>query len=193
MATATDHFSGNAVVGQGGYGKVYKGILADGMIVAVKRAQEGSLQGEKEFLTEIQFLSRLHHRNLVSLIGYCDEEGEQVFTLDCKTFMHLEIFLNGFNIWNRIHFWQWSSKEICFPLHLYNSSGKSCWFLLNDEDWFFLLFPSNRISSFRKTNWYLSTVLADVGVWVYVQWYSKRSPFWYVAIFHQIFAFTFTH
>lgn len=81
MALATNNFSSSSQVGQGGYGKVYKGILTDGKIVAIKRAQEGSLQGEKEFLTEIQLLSRLHHRNLVSLIGYCDEEGEQVLML----------------------------------------------------------------------------------------------------------------
>ncbi|MBA0880987.1 hypothetical protein Goshw_020757 [Gossypium schwendimanii] len=77
LATATNNFNSSTQVGQGGYGKVYRGTLADGMVVAIKRAQEGSLQGEREFLTEIQLLSRLHHRNLVSLIGYCDEEGEQ--------------------------------------------------------------------------------------------------------------------
>ncbi|KAK3188565.1 hypothetical protein Dsin_028126 [Dipteronia sinensis] len=82
MASATNSFSSSAQVGQGGYGKVYKGILADGMVVAIKRAQEGSLQGEKEFLTEIQFLSRMHHRNLVSLVGYCDEEGEQMLVYE---------------------------------------------------------------------------------------------------------------
>ncbi|KAF3971243.1 hypothetical protein CMV_005148 [Castanea mollissima] len=76
MALATNNFNSSAQVGQGGYGKVYKGILADGTLVAIKRAQEGSLQGEREFLTEIELLSRLHHRNLVSLIGFCDEEGE---------------------------------------------------------------------------------------------------------------------
>lgn len=80
MAHATNNFSSTAQIGQGGYGKVYKGILVDGTVVAIKRAQEGSLQGEREFLTEIQLLSRLHHRNLVSLVGYCDEEGEQVIT-----------------------------------------------------------------------------------------------------------------
>lgn len=79
MALATDNFSSSSQVGQGGYGKVYKGILADGTVVAIKRAQEGSLQGEKEFLNEIELLSRLHHRNLVSLLGYCDEESEQVY------------------------------------------------------------------------------------------------------------------
>ncbi|KAF3955582.1 hypothetical protein CMV_019210 [Castanea mollissima] len=82
MALATNNFNSSAQVGQGGYGKVYKGILADGTLVAIKRAQEGSLQGEREFLTEIELLSRLHHRNLVSLIGFCDEEGEQMLVYE---------------------------------------------------------------------------------------------------------------
>ncbi|KAK7305564.1 hypothetical protein VNO77_43470 [Canavalia gladiata] len=82
LSTATNNFSSSAQVGQGGYGKVYKGILSDGTVVAIKRAQEGSLQGEKEFLTEISLLSRLHHRNLVSLVGYCDEEGEQMLVYE---------------------------------------------------------------------------------------------------------------
>jgi serine/threonine protein kinase len=78
MAAATNDFTDSAQVGQGGYGKVYKGNLTDGTAVAIKRAHEGSLQGSKEFCTEIELLSRLHHRNLVSLVGYCDEEDEQV-------------------------------------------------------------------------------------------------------------------
>nr|XP_048320016.1 probable LRR receptor-like serine/threonine-protein kinase At1g06840 isoform X1 [Ziziphus jujuba var. spinosa] len=82
LARATDNFSVTSQVGQGGYGKVFKGILADGTVVAIKRAQQGSLQGEKEFLTEIEVLSRLHHRNLVSLVGYCDEEGEQMLVYE---------------------------------------------------------------------------------------------------------------
>ncbi|KAG5125101.1 hypothetical protein JHK82_031838 [Glycine max] len=82
LSFATNNFSISAQVGQGGYGKVYKGVLSDGTVVAIKRAQEGSLQGEKEFLTEISLLSRLHHRNLVSLIGYCDEEGEQMLVYE---------------------------------------------------------------------------------------------------------------
>ncbi|KAK4268380.1 hypothetical protein QN277_025047 [Acacia crassicarpa] len=82
VAHATDNFSSSTVVGQGGYGKVYKGILFDKTVVAVKRVDEGSLQGQKEFLTEIELLSRLHHRNLVSLVGYCDEEGEQILVYE---------------------------------------------------------------------------------------------------------------
>ncbi|XP_040993416.1 probable LRR receptor-like serine/threonine-protein kinase At1g06840 [Juglans microcarpa x Juglans regia] len=82
LATATNNFNDSTLAGQGGYGKVYKGILVDGSVVAIKRAQEGSLQGEKEFLTEIELLSRLHHRNLVSLVGYCDEELEQMLVYE---------------------------------------------------------------------------------------------------------------
>ncbi|XP_057987502.1 probable LRR receptor-like serine/threonine-protein kinase At1g06840 isoform X3 [Hevea brasiliensis] len=82
MALATNNFNSSTQLGQGGYGIVYKGILADGTVVAVKRAQEHSLQGEKEFLTEIELLSRLHHRNLVSLVGYCDEEYEQMLVYE---------------------------------------------------------------------------------------------------------------
>ncbi|XP_042511449.1 probable LRR receptor-like serine/threonine-protein kinase At1g06840 isoform X3 [Macadamia integrifolia] len=82
MALATNNFSSSTQIGQGGYGKVYQGILADGTIVAIKRAEEGSLQGEKEFLTEIEHMSRLHHRNLVSLLGYCDEQSEQMLVYE---------------------------------------------------------------------------------------------------------------
>ncbi|PON60517.1 GPCR kinase [Parasponia andersonii] len=82
LETATDGFNTTSQVGQGGYGKVYKGILADGTVVAVKRAQQGSLQGDREFYTEIELLSRVHHRNLVSLVGYCDEEEEQMLVYE---------------------------------------------------------------------------------------------------------------
>ena len=74
----TNNISDYAQIEQARYGRFFKGFLPDGTVAAIKRAQEGSLQGEREFLTEIQLLSRLHHRNLVSLVGSCDEKGEQV-------------------------------------------------------------------------------------------------------------------
>ncbi|XP_075110312.1 putative LRR receptor-like serine/threonine-protein kinase At1g06840 isoform X2 [Nicotiana tabacum] len=82
LEAAASSFSSTTEIGQGGYGKVYKGILAEGTIVAIKRAHQGSLQGEKEFYTEIELLSRLHHRNLVSLVGYCNEGGEQMLVYE---------------------------------------------------------------------------------------------------------------
>lgn len=96
---ATSSFSITSQIGQGGYGRVYKGILADGTVVAIKRAQQGSLQGEKEFYTEIELLSRVHHRNLVSLVGYCDEKKEQVSSMTYsqihKVFCSLKYWKNG--------------------------------------------------------------------------------------------------
>ncbi|XP_024190813.1 probable LRR receptor-like serine/threonine-protein kinase At1g06840 [Rosa chinensis] len=82
MTLATRNFDSATQLGRGGYGKVYKGILSDNTAVAIKRAEAGSLQGEREFLTEIELLSRLHHRNLVSLVGYCEEEREQMLVYE---------------------------------------------------------------------------------------------------------------
>ena len=62
--------------------KVYKGFLESGVKVAIKRAAAESLQGANEFRNEIELLSRVHHRNLVGLIGFCFEEGEQMLVYE---------------------------------------------------------------------------------------------------------------
>nr|CAB3460920.1 unnamed protein product [Digitaria exilis] len=61
------------VLGRGGFGKVYNGFLEDGTQVAVKLRSDSSNQGVKEFLAEAQTLTRIHHKNLVSMIGYCND------------------------------------------------------------------------------------------------------------------------
>uniref|UniRef100_A0ACD5U0J5 Uncharacterized protein n=1 Tax=Avena sativa TaxID=4498 RepID=A0ACD5U0J5_AVESA len=65
------------VLGQGGFGKVYNGFLEDATQVAVKLLSHSSIQGVNEFLAEAQILTRIHHMNLVSLIGYC-KDGEHM-------------------------------------------------------------------------------------------------------------------
>ncbi|CAM6084008.1 unnamed protein product [Calypogeia fissa] len=65
-------------IGQGSFGPVYYGKLPDGREVAVKVKSNGSRQGSNEFLNEVELLSRIHHRNLVSLVGYCEEEDQQI-------------------------------------------------------------------------------------------------------------------
>lgn len=62
--------------------KVYRGILPNGQVVAIKRAQQGSMQGGVEFKTEIELLSRVHHKNLVGLVGFCFEQGEQMLVYE---------------------------------------------------------------------------------------------------------------
>ncbi|KAB2002490.1 hypothetical protein ES319_D11G069500v1 [Gossypium barbadense] len=77
LAKATKNFRSESMIGQGGFGAVYKGILeSSGQVVAVKKLDKTGLQGEKEFLVEFLMLSLLHHPNLVNLIGYC-AEGDQ--------------------------------------------------------------------------------------------------------------------
>ncbi|CAL9168866.1 leucine-rich repeat receptor protein kinase HPCA1 [Musa acuminata AAA Group] len=78
----TNNFSEANEIGDGGYGKVYKGVLSNGQLVAVKRAQEGSTQGVLEFNTEVELLSRVHHKNLVSLAGFCFDQDEQILVYD---------------------------------------------------------------------------------------------------------------
>ncbi|KAK6805195.1 hypothetical protein RDI58_002980 [Solanum bulbocastanum] len=74
----TNNFSESNYIGSGGYGKVYKGTLPDGQLIAIKRAEQASKQGALEFKTEIEILSRFHHKNVVSLVGFCFRQGEQM-------------------------------------------------------------------------------------------------------------------
>ncbi|XP_037496979.1 probable leucine-rich repeat receptor-like protein kinase At5g49770 [Jatropha curcas] len=91
----TNNFSEANDIGSGGYGKVYRGNLPSGQLIAIKRAQQGSLQGGVEFKNEIELLSRVHHKNLVSLLGFCFERGEQMLVYEFVTNGSLSDSLSG--------------------------------------------------------------------------------------------------
>ncbi|XP_042470973.1 leucine-rich repeat receptor protein kinase HPCA1-like [Zingiber officinale] len=78
----TNGFSEDNEIGAGGYGQVYKGMLPEGLLVAIKRSRKGSMQGGLEFKTEIEMLSRVHHKNLVELVGFCFEKGERTLVYE---------------------------------------------------------------------------------------------------------------
>ncbi|XWS36514.1 hypothetical protein CRYUN_Cryun20dG0091200 [Craigia yunnanensis] len=70
---ATDKFSSKKILGEGGFGRVYCGVMEDGSEVAVKLLTRDNQNGDREFIAEVEMLSRLHHRNLVKLVGICIE------------------------------------------------------------------------------------------------------------------------
>ncbi|KAJ8754855.1 hypothetical protein K2173_015367 [Erythroxylum novogranatense] len=79
LQVATDNFSNRNILGRGGFGKVYKGRLADGSLVAVKRLKEERTQGgELQFQTEVEMISMAVHRNLLRLIGFCMTPTERL-------------------------------------------------------------------------------------------------------------------
>ncbi|XWS29758.1 hypothetical protein CRYUN_Cryun24cG0057800 [Craigia yunnanensis] len=79
---ATNNFEAKLLIGEGGFGKVYKGTLRNGLKVAVKRSESKHGQGLPEFQTEVMVLSKIRHRHLVSLIGYCDEGSEMILVYE---------------------------------------------------------------------------------------------------------------
>ncbi|XP_011038375.1 PREDICTED: probable receptor-like protein kinase At5g24010 [Populus euphratica] len=79
---ATNNFDNSLIIGSGGFGMVFKGVLKDNTKVAVKRGVPGSRQGLPEFQTEITVLSKIRHRHLVSLVGYCEEQAEMILVYE---------------------------------------------------------------------------------------------------------------
>ncbi|KAG6395725.1 hypothetical protein SASPL_141849 [Salvia splendens] len=95
LERATGNFDGSRIVGEGGFGLVYGGTLDDGRKVAVKVLKRDDKQGGREFLAEVEMLGRLHHRNLVKLIGICPDEHSRYLVYELVPNGSLESHLHG--------------------------------------------------------------------------------------------------
>ncbi|XP_057730630.1 G-type lectin S-receptor-like serine/threonine-protein kinase At4g27290 [Arachis stenosperma] len=93
IVCATDQFSSSNELGKGGYGPVYKGVLANGTEIAVKRLSKNSDQGLQEFKTEVQLIAKLQHRNLVKLLGCCIQQEEKLLIYELMPNRSLDYFI----------------------------------------------------------------------------------------------------
>ncbi|XP_039169850.1 putative receptor-like protein kinase At4g00960 [Eucalyptus grandis] len=93
IRVATDNFSDSKKLGQGGFGVVYMGQLSNGQEMAVKRLSQNSSQGEVEFKNEFMLLAKLHHRNLVKLLGFCLEGVERLLIYEFVPNSSLDQFI----------------------------------------------------------------------------------------------------
>ncbi|KAL2561863.1 hypothetical protein GLYMA_20G140400v4 [Glycine max] len=93
IEAATNKFSEDRRIGKGGYGEVYKGILPNGEEVAVKRLSTNSKQGGEEFKNEVLLIAKLQHKNLVRLIGFCQEDREKILIYEYVPNKSLDHFL----------------------------------------------------------------------------------------------------
>ncbi|KAG7591284.1 PAN/Apple domain [Arabidopsis thaliana x Arabidopsis arenosa] len=93
IQAATDNFSVSNKLGQGGFGTVYKGKLKDGKEIAIKRLSNSSGEGTEEFMNELKLISKLQHRNLVRLLGYCIEGEEKLLIYEFIMNKSLDTFL----------------------------------------------------------------------------------------------------
>ncbi|KAK4366139.1 hypothetical protein RND71_014019 [Anisodus tanguticus] len=125
LEKATDKFSLERVLGEGGFGRVYHGILEDRTEVAVKvLTRDNNQDGDREFIAEVEMLSRLHHRNLVKLIGICSEERTRSLVYEIVRNGSVESHLHGILFIFPTFVSPTSSAEIPFRLkvplsHLY--------------------------------------------------------------------------
>ncbi|XP_072966778.1 probable serine/threonine-protein kinase PBL23 [Typha angustifolia] len=91
LSAATKNFKAESLLGEGGFGRVYKGHLEDiNQDIAVKQLDKNGLQGNREFLVEVLMLSLLHHQNLVNLIGYCTDSDQRILVYEYMPLGSLE-------------------------------------------------------------------------------------------------------
>ncbi|MFS8002372.1 putative protein kinase RLK-Pelle-DLSV family [Helianthus anomalus] len=93
IVVATDNFSPSNMLGEGGFGSVYKGKLLNGLEIAIKRLSQSLSQGMQEFKNEVTLIAKLQHRNLVRLLGYCLHKEEKMLVYEYLPNKGLDSFI----------------------------------------------------------------------------------------------------
>ncbi|KAL2931212.1 Cysteine-rich receptor-like protein kinase 25 [Bienertia sinuspersici] len=112
IRSATNNFSEDKKLGEGGFGEVFKGKLESGQEIAVKRLSTNSRQGVAEFTTEVLLVARLQHRNLVKLLGYCVSKKEKLLVYEYLPNLSLDQFLHDPTKYATLN-WETRFKIIC--------------------------------------------------------------------------------
>ncbi|KAF8402081.1 hypothetical protein HHK36_013033 [Tetracentron sinense] len=128
LASATKNFRQECLLGEGGFGRVYKGRLENNdQVVAVKQLDRNGLQGNREFLVEVLMLSLLHHQNLVNLIGYCADGDQRLLVYEYMPLGSVEdhllgtapfpiSFVFGYIIYKRLLTWSKLFSQFCIVI-----------------------------------------------------------------------------
>ncbi|XP_023771893.2 U-box domain-containing protein 43 isoform X1 [Lactuca sativa] len=188
IKTITGNFDDKKFIGEGGFGKVYAGVLSDseGQIrVAFKRLSSKCGQGNPEFLKEIFMLSRYIHDNLISLVGFCDEDGEKILVYEHASNGSLDCHLSSMSLtWTqRLKICLGAARGLCY-LHdpketqqrVLHRDIKSSNILL-DENWnakvsdmgLSKIGPAGQQQSFLATNvvgtfWYIDPMYMETSI-----------------------------
>ncbi|CAM8918937.1 unnamed protein product [Rhodiola kirilowii] len=130
LSRATNNFSDDGKLGEGGFGGVYRGLLSDSDTeVAVKRVSKGSQQGKKEYISEVKIISRMRHRNLVQLIGWCHGQGELLLVYELMPNGSLDAHLFRNNNNNEVLTWELRHKialGLASALLYLHEEGEQC-------------------------------------------------------------------
>ncbi|KAH7373452.1 hypothetical protein KP509_17G056800 [Ceratopteris richardii] len=155
LQTATQGFHPINKIGEGGFGDVYKGTLLDGQEIAIKKLKSGNEAQTKEFLNEVNLITSVQHRNLITLLGCCVEDSQKILVYEYLPNQSLDGFLFGEAQKKNLLSWR-TRYEIIFGM----AKGLA---YLHEESQFRIIHRDIKASNILLDN-HLRPVIADFGI-----------------------------